>query len=185
MTSSGVLARVIGILESAGLPHMLTGSFASSYHGQPRATQDIDLVIDADEARLRALIRGLPAGEYYADEDAALEALRSETQFNLIELATGWKIDLLIRKSRPFSREEFARRTLIQFEGTFLSIVTAEDLIVAKLEWAKIGGSRRQIDDVAAILKIRADDLDTAYIQRWVHAFHLQSEWADAAARLP
>ena len=164
-------------LDHAGIPHMLTGSFASAYHGSPRATQDIDLVIEADADRIRTLVASLPVEAYYVDLDAALMALEAEGQFNVIDLVSGWKIDLMIRKHRSFSREEFDRRRSADLHGITIDVVTAEDLIVAKLEWARSGGSRRQLEDVASILRIRGRELDTARIEHWVQVLGLDVEW--------
>jgi len=164
VTARDLFARTVARLDQAGIPYMLTGSFASAYHGRPRATQDIDFVIVASPDQLRSLLRSLPAGEYYADEAAALEALRHESQFNVIDLATGWKLDFICRQSRPFSRTEFDRRALANLEGLSLYVATAEDVILAKLEWAKRGGSQRQLEDVAGLLEVRGPDLDLAYV---------------------
>ena len=180
MTAGDLFRRIIAALDQAGIPHMLTGSFASAYHGSPRATQDIDLVIEADADRIRTLVESLPVDAYYVDRDAALAALESEAQFNVIDLASGWKIDLMIRKARPFSREEFTRRRPANLQGVSIDVVTAEDLIVAKLEWARSGGSRRQLEDVASILRIRGSELDIGRVERWVQAFGLDSEWMEA-----
>lgn len=159
---------------------MLTGSFASVFYGSPRSTQDIDLVIELTPPQLRALLEGLPGREYYVDPDAALEALGRESLFNIIDLKTSWKIDMIIRKSRAFSREEFSRRRRVDLEGLLLFVASAEDMIVAKLEWAKLGQSQRQIDDAAGILKIRRDSLDQSYLDRWVHELGLAHEWRNA-----
>ena len=156
---------------------MLTGSFASSYHGSPRATQDIDIVIAPSPDQLRALVRFLPETEYYVDLDAALDGLARETQFNVLDLATGWKMDLIIRKSRPFSRVEFDRRAAVDLQGLRLFIATAEDVLLAKLEWAKLGHSQRQIEDAAGIIRIRPDELDREYIENWVRQLNLEQEW--------
>ena len=83
---------------------MLSGSFASAHYGAPRSTQDIDLVIAATPAELRAFVEALSGKEYYVDLDSALEAHKRQSMFNVIDLATGWKIDLIIRKSRAFSQ---------------------------------------------------------------------------------
>ncbi len=104
MTSSEVFRRITTALEQAGVAYMLSGSFASAYHGAPRSTQDIDIVIAANPEQLRTFVQSLPSGEYYADLDAALEAHTRQSLFNVIDLATGWKIDLIIRKSRAFRR---------------------------------------------------------------------------------
>jgi hypothetical protein len=159
---------------------MLTGSFASSHHGVVRATQDIDIVISPTVDQIRALIKLLPESEYYADENAALEALKLQRQFNVVDRVTGWKIDLIIRKSRPFSVQEFERRQFVETFGIRLAIATAEDVLLAKLEWAKRGESRRQIEDAAAILKKRADELDMAYVREWVEKLQISSQWQEA-----
>jgi hypothetical protein len=180
VNTGDILQRIVSRLDQAGIPHMLTGSFASSYHGLVRATQDIDLVIAPTADQLRTLVTLLPGSDYYVELDTALAALREEGQFNVVDFATGWKIDLIIRKSRPFSRAEFSRRLQVDFQGTTLGIATVEDLIIAKLEWAKLGESQRQIEDVAEIMRIRADDLDRDYIGGWVERLQLEKQW-DAA----
>lgn len=177
-TASALLGRIVSALDRAGIPHMLTGSFASSAHGHLRATRDIDFVIETDADRLRTFVKELPQEEYYVDEDAALQALDTAGQFNVIDLATGWKVDLIIRKSRPFSLEEFRRRQTTIVDGTRLSVASIEDVIIAKLEWAQLGESARQIEDVVALLRLR--DVDEAYIARWTEALGLGERWREA-----
>jgi hypothetical protein len=183
VTDGGLLRRIVGALDRANIPHMLTGSFASSAHGHLRATRDIDFVIEADADRLRAFVRALPSAEYYVDEEAALQALRDAGQFNVIDLATGWKVDLIMRKSRPFSIEEFARRQAADVEGTRLAVASVEDVIIAKLEWARLGESARQLEDVVALLRLRRKEIDWAYVDRWANALGLAGEWADVRQR--
>ena len=110
MTLQDLIREVVGQLEAAGIPYMVTGSVASSYHGEPRATRDLDVVIDPDPPSLVDLVQRLARGGKYVDLGAATEALRARTQFNVIDPATGWKVDFVIRRDRPFSRAEFARR---------------------------------------------------------------------------
>lgn len=159
---------------------MLSGSFASAYYGSPRSTQDIDLVIEATPAQLRAFVGALPSSEYYADLDAALGAHRRQSLFNVIDLATGWKIDLIIRKSRAFSQEEFRRRQRVSLHDVSLFLASAEDAIISKLEWANLAQSRRQIEDVAAILRVRWDALDHTYLEKWIAELGLKKEWGEA-----
>jgi hypothetical protein len=156
---------------------MLTGSFASAQHGVPRSTLDIDIVIAANPEQLRTFVDFLPAGEYYADLDAALEAQKHESLFNVIDLATGWKIDLIIRKSRAFSFEEFGRRQMVQMQGLPLFVASAEDVVIAKMEWSKLAQSRRQIEDAATILKLRWESMDRRYLKKWIAELDLGQEW--------
>ena len=179
MTTGHVFERVLGALEASGISCMLTGSFASSYHGAPRATQDIDLVIEPTPEQIRGFVRLLPREEYYVDEGAALEAVRHEGQFNVIDLRTGWKVDLIIRKSRPFSREEFSRRAPAEVEGVEVPVVTPEDLLIAKMEWAGMGQSARQIEDAAKMLRVRSRQLDWTYLEHWVHELGLEEQWGE------
>jgi hypothetical protein len=159
---------------------MLTGSFASSLHGAPRTTQDIDVVIDPTPRSLLALVQQFPVEDYYVSEEAAREALAIEGMFNVIDLTSGWKIDFILRKSRPFSREEFGRRRTAELLGMPISVASPEDVVVAKLEWAKLGESERQIDDAAAIVRTQGAALDLEYVARWVAALGLTEPWARA-----
>ncbi len=177
-----VLQRIATALDRAGIAYMLTGSFASAYYGLPRSTQDVDLVIQASPTQLREFVQSLPDDEYYADLDAAFEAHSRQSLFNVIDLASGWKIDMIIRKSRPFSREEFNRRELMNIDGHTLFVATAEDVIIAKLEWSKLSGSRRQIEDVAAILRIRSGSLSNSYLDKWISELRIENEWREARA---
>jgi hypothetical protein len=165
MTFAAPLRDVIGRLDRAGVPYMVTGSLASSFHGEPRATRDIDIVIDPTPAALDRLVDSLVEGEFYVDRGAAIDALAHRTQFNAIG-AEALKVDFIIRRERPFSVEEFGRRQRADLLGTSAFVATAEDLVIAKLEWAMASDSDRQLTDVAGILEI-ADGLDTAYIERW------------------
>lgn len=177
MTAIGLLDRVVSGLDGAGIPFMLTGSMAAAVHGAGRATMDIDLVIEANGQQLRALVEGLTGPDLYLSADASVEALVRESMFNVIDVMTGWKADLIIRKSRPFSRSEFARRQDLEFEGRRLWVASLEDLMVAKLEWARLGGSVRQLEDVAALLRVAAGDFDRSYVNRWIVELGLSEQW--------
>jgi hypothetical protein len=180
MTIPDIFRRITTALERADIGYMLTGSFASTHYGVPRSTQDIDLVIEATPAQLRAFVEALAGEEYYADLDAALEAHKRQTMFNVIDLATGWKIDLIIRRSRPFSQEEFRRRQRISLHDVPLFVASVEDVVISKLEWAKLAESKRQIEDVAAVLKVRRDVLDQAYLSHWIKQLDIKKEWDEA-----
>jgi len=180
MSARDVFRRITAALDQAGIEYMLSGSFASAYYGAPRSTQDIDLVIVATPAKLRAFVQSLSSAEYYADLDAALEAHKRQSLFNVIDLLTGWKIDLIIRKSRAFSEEEFHRRQQVNLEDIPLFVASAEDVVVSKLEWAKLAQSQRHIEDVAGILRMRWELLDHTYLGKWILALGLKTQWNDA-----
>ncbi|MDP3768887.1 MAG: hypothetical protein Q8S13_12800 [Dehalococcoidia bacterium] len=180
MKGADLLQSIAATLDAAGIPFMLTGSMASAYHGAGRATMDIDLVIDPTRTQLLAVVASVTEAGLYVSADAALEALDQRSMFNVVDTTTGWKVDLIIRKSRPFSQAEFERRVPIAYEGRRLCVATVEDVIVAKLEWARLGGSARQIEDVAALLKVHADELDRAYLDRWIAELGLAAQLQQA-----
>jgi hypothetical protein len=112
--------------------------------------------------------------------EAAREAWQARGQFNVVLLESGWKVDLILRKNRPFSREEFARRRAAVIAGVDVFVATAEDTILAKLEWARAGESERQLRDVVGILGASGPGLDREYIERWVGALGLEALWTRA-----
>ena len=177
MTSPSPLALIVLELDRAEIPHMLAGSFASSYHGDPRTTNDIDLVIHPTRAALERFVRGLETDRYYVSEETALGAFANRTQFYVVMLESGWKADLILCRDRAFSRSEFGRRQAVEIAGTRLFVATAEDTVIAKLEWAQAGESERQLRDVAGILELRAGTLDLEYLHRWVRELGLDAQW--------
>jgi len=177
---SEVIRRVIGALENSGVPYMLTGSFASALYGTPRSTQDIDLVISPDGAGMNRLLDHFPEAQYYVSREAAFDALERGDLFNVIDLETSWKIDFIIRKNRPFSLTEFERRAQTNAFGFSFYVATAEDILLSKLEWAKLGESERQLRDAAGIIRTQGSNLDLQYIEKWVKGLDLEGQWKEA-----
>ena len=145
---------------------------------------------DPHRPSYRLLLRDLPASErprerlrdhgsaYLSNAELVAILLRTGTPSeNVIDLATGWKADFIIRKDRPFSREEFGRRQKVEMFGTAVFVATAEDTVVAKLEWARLGQSERQLRDVAAVVEVSGDGLDFEYVEKWVVELGLEDEW--------
>ena len=166
MTSEDVLQLLFSKLDECGIPYMITGSFASNIHGVPRATQDADIIIDVEQKTLERFLESLGSA-FYRSSEAAMDALSRQQMFNVVHLETGFKVDLIIRKSRPFSKMEFSRRQPVFYLGADRWFATAEDTILAKLEWSRIGGSERQFNDALNVAKLQRDNLDRAYLEKW------------------
>lgn len=158
---------------------MVVGSFASNLYGAGRGTLDIDIVISATPDQIRAFFHALPA-DYYFDIPSALEAWKHRSMFNILDMKRGWKVDLIFVKQTPYHLGAFERRTSADIDGVPVVAATAEDVVVSKLEWAQMGGSSRQIEDVAGILKERRELLDLNYIEKWVMNLGLAEQWAAA-----
>lgn len=181
MMLDDLLSRLVPALERAQVPYMLTGSVASSTHGLPRSTRDLDIVIAPTRAQLVALMQEFPGDRYYADEQQALQALASRSQFNVIDFATGWKTDFIIAQDSSYARSALSRRMQIDLAGITVAVAAPEDVIIAKLQWATLSKSERQLQDVAGIVSTQGDRLDRAYIEHWVRELHLEQEWRQAA----
>ena len=173
-------SRLVAAIEQVGVPYMITGSFASSAHGVVRGTQDIDVIIAPTAEQLQGLVAQFPDDRYYADAFDALDALQHRSQFNIIDFASTWKADLIIRKERPFSRVEFDRRRRHVIAGINVFVATPEDVVLAKLEWAKMGESDRQIEDAAGVIATQGQQLDRVYVERWVRELGLELQWQRA-----
>jgi hypothetical protein len=145
---------------------MITGSMASCFQGEPRATLDLDIVIDPTPPALDRLVGDLRSAGFYVDRDAADEALGERTQFNAIG-PDATKVDFIVRRDRPFSITEFDRRERVELLGSAGFIATVEDVILAKLEWASETDSERQLRDVAGMLAVSGDAVDAAYLTTW------------------
>lgn len=146
---------------------MVTGSIASTFYGRPRATQDVDLVVDPNAQSLARFVRSAAARAYYVDDQEARDALERRSMFNIIDTDSGYKLDVIVRKDRPYSVQEFARRRATTVSGVRAYVVSPEDAILSKLEWAREGGSERQFLDALGIASIQGPDLDLPYLRRW------------------
>src|SRR5947199_237143 len=168
---------IVGASERAGLPHMLVGSFASGIHGIPRATHDLDIVLEPASRPLSRFLELLSDEDVYVDARVAQEELQRRGQFNVIDRSSTWKADLIFLKPTPFGRSEFQRRIPRTVLGITAFVATAEDTILAKLEWAKIGQSEQQLRDVRGIVSVQGDELDRAYVDRWLDELGVRELW--------
>ncbi|MBI3195169.1 MAG: hypothetical protein HYZ34_12005 [Ignavibacteriae bacterium] len=166
MNQSDFLQRLKEWFEQTQISYMLTGSFGSSIHGEPRATNDIDIVISATQTQLEKFFV-LAQQDCYVSVEAANDALRRRTMFNIIDHKTGWKADLIFLKAHPYFAEEFHRRRLFDVFGISMFVVSPEDTILSKLVWMKETESERQFRDAVSVGLVQYHKLDLEYLQKW------------------
>jgi len=160
-----VLKLVAGRLEAAGLPYMVTGSVALSLYAEPRMTRDVDLVVDLQPSDTTRILE-LFGAEFNVDADRIREAIARRSMFNVIHTAAVVKLDIIVRKAGAYREEEFRRRRLAELDGTGMWVVSAEDLLLSKLDWARDSRSEVQLRDVRRLVKAQPL-LDWTYIDQW------------------
>lgn len=160
------LQKLTDLLEAAGIAYAVCGSLGSSLHGQPRATNDADIIITPTADQLARFLKSLEFG-YYVSSEAASEAMSQRSMFNVIDSELGWKADLIFRKDNPYHLAEFNRRIKARVMGIDLWILSPEDVILSKLNWAKNSESNLQYRDVLGVIKLQWDKLDWEYLRHW------------------
>lgn len=151
-------------LDQAAVDYMITGSLASTYYAEPRSTMDIDIIVVAAPANILTFVGDLDRQRFYVPSN---ELILADTQFNVVDLPSGWKLDVMYRKDRPFSIAEFERRRRVSLFGRETYMASPEDVLLAKLEWAKESGSERQRGDAQSILEVQGGSLDHGYLRKW------------------
>jgi hypothetical protein len=180
------IAFMSRILDRLGIPHHVGGSAAGAVHGVPRMTADVDIVIDADSARLRAL-RDELSPEFYVSESAMNEALATRGTFNAIHVETSFKIDFFLVGLSAFDQEEHRRRAPRRLGDLEVPVKSAEDLILRKLSWFRAGGevSSQQWQDVLGLLAANRGALDETHLDQWAMELGLTDLLARARSESP
>lgn len=163
-----VTLLVVDALEQVGATYVLGGSLASTIHGVVRTTQDADLLADLKPQQAQPFA-DLLTSAFYLDVHTIHHAIHQRGSFNLIHLASMFKVDIFIPKHRPFDRQQLRRRQLWVVDpdsGRSIYVATPEDTILAKLAWYRLGGevSDRQWRDILGVLAVQGERLDLAYL---------------------
>lgn len=170
-----LLEQVVLTFERLQIPYLITDSVASMAYGEPRLTNDIDLVAAIQPQHITELLAAFPPSSYYLSDEAIRNAIAHQSQFNIIHPASGLKIDVMVRKDTPFDRSRFARaRTLCPTESYSAAFASPEDVIIKKMEYYQQGGSDKHLRDITGMLKISGKEIDQAYIAEWADRLGLR-----------
>ena len=164
------LLRLVGErLDRLGCERFTTGSLASMVFGEPRFTNDIDIVVRMDERQARLLSGAFLGDEWYVSVEAAAEAARSRGMFNIIHVPSGLKADIIVAEGSAFDASRFARVRRIELpDGRVEPFSSPEDVILKKLEFFREGGSQKHLRDIASMIAVQgAPALDWRYLEDW------------------
>ena len=178
MSQQELLNDVVRSLQGLGIEFMLSGSLASSLQGEARATHDIDLVTRLTLQDVDRLFTMFNVERFYLSKEAIADAIRTRRMFNLLETATGEKVDFWVLTDSPFDQSRFARRQQIDLGEFVIDVSSPEDTILMKLLWCKqSGGSEKQFNDVLRVYELQAALLDMRYIHSWVEELDIKDLW--------
>jgi len=182
-----VTVQVIEALEALAVPYLIGGSFAAAVYGVARLTADADLVAEVRFEHVDLLANRLSA-DFYLDVESMREAIRQRSSFSLIHFKTMFKVDVFLPKPRPYSQMQMERRVqqpLSSETDQLAYFSSAEDSVLSKLEWYRLGGevSDRQWQDILGVIKTQGERLDLAYLQQWAMALNvadlLEKAWRE------
>ena len=165
-----LLKIITSFLKTNRIPYMITGAWSAIFYGRPRASHDLDFVVELhqkDIARAIRIFNKLPQ-TFFVQPDAILEAIGQQSMFNIIHLPTTLKFDFWILSDDQFDKSRFKRRIKVKILNQLMEMASAEDTIIQKLRWYKMGKIEKHLVDAAFVYKVQKDSLDTNYLADWV-----------------
>lgn len=186
MDQLDLLRRVVETLDLFEIRYAVVGSFASGVWGEPRFTNDIDLVVEMDLFGAQAFCTAFPPPEFYVDASAAVEATEHAGQFNLIHPASGGKVDLMVTGKTAWSAKQLSRCVQTQLlPDRTVAVARPEDVILGKLLYYQDGGSQKHVRDITGILSTNVVDVDREYLARMAEELGVVAEWRSIVDALP
>ena len=185
MEPHDLLRSITDTLEKLRIQYFVTGSIVSIFYGEPRLTNDIDIVADVKEEHIKGLLKELPRDEFYLSEEAVRNAVRNKFHFNIIHPSSGFKIDVIIPEESAFNDSRFKRAKKVsptkETEAVFSS---PEDVVIMKMRFYKEGESEKHLRDITGILTISGEEIDKKYIEYWVEKLDLRDIWNRISEKL-
>ncbi len=179
-----LMLRVAAVCERLGLDYFVTGSVGAMFWGEPRGTLDVDMVLELSAGNVGAFCEAFPQPNYYVEPESATQAVKLGGQFNIIDVNSGVKADIMVFRGSPFDRSRLIRARLVKFGDSDLKVATPEDIILKKLEYYREGGSDKHLRDIGGILRVSADQVDKAYVRQWAGQIDVMSEWERVCGHL-
>ena len=171
------LNEVVGALDALNIPHAITGSVATSVHGEPYSSLDVDLIVQANSQQATDLAKRLTP-RFYAPEDMLEEAARERGFTNVLDNRTGFKVDLSFVGESGFFGTVMQRRmkSKIGTESPEFDFVTPEDVILMKLVWRRDTQSQKQWDNALSVARVRGARMDWKYLFEQARVLEIEND---------
>jgi len=178
MELADLLKHVTTVLERLRIPHFVTGSIATIAYGEPRLTNDIDIVIRVQPRQIADLCREFPDDEFYVSPEMAADAAERGGQFNILHPRSGLKVDVMVADGSAFNESRFGRIQKLPVSPELdVPFASPEDVILKKLEYYREGGSDKHLRDIAGVLATMGAEIDQRYIAAWAQRLGVLRIW--------
>ena len=179
-----LLKVVADVCTRLDIHYVTVGSMATISYGEPRFTNDVDILIDLSPGLIDEFCSAFADADYYLSRTAVETAVRDRRQFNIIQTKESLKIDCILPASQ-FDRDELSRGIVRQVrEDLQVFFAAPEDVILKKLEYYRLGESDKHLRDIVGVLKVSAELIDLAYIERMTEQFNVKDAWHKVLERV-
>jgi len=177
VNEQSLAVRLVTTFESLGIPYFITGSMASIAQGEPRFTNDIDVVADIPLALVPDLLTAFSPPDFYVSEQAVREAIKLRFQFNILQITSGLKVDVMIPANDEFDRARRNRIVQLNIDAETAGwFASPEDVILKKLCYYREGGSEKHLRDIAGLLNVQGTRIDNRYLTSWADKLGVAEE---------
>ena len=178
MELSEIIKIFIAALDEIGIEYFITGSVASISYGEPRFTNDVDVIANIKVSHVKEIFEKFSTEQFYLSEIAIMEAIQHRSQFNIIHGASGFKIDVIVLQRNPFDQSRMKRvRDEVIYNDLPVKISSPEDVILMKMKYYQEGESEKHVRDIHGVLSQRYDSLDLDYINEWSERLGVTEIW--------
>lgn len=178
MNEHDLVRMIIRIFDKLSIPYFVTGGMAAIAYGEPRYTNDVDVVADIPLESAAAFVAEFPFPEFYVEEHSVQNAIHQRHQFNILHPSTSLKVDVIIPKRNEYDRLRMSRAAPLELEPDLPArFASPEDVILKKLTYFQEGGSEKHLRDIASMLLIRVELIDRTYITEWAEKLGVSAEW--------
>ncbi len=172
-----LMQKVADFCERESVPYRIVGSMASMAYGEPRFTNDIDVLVDLPVEKIEALCREFPSPDFFIAPHAVRQAILNRHQFNILHIPAGLKVDMILAADTEFDRRNLDTGQRLRCEGAYDALFASpENVILKKLVYYQEGGSEKHLRDIASMLAIQGEQIDQAYLDNWASELGVTEE---------